>query len=182
MELATPSFYHTSRSQLATPLLTAIGLGKLDHVKLLLQHNALITTTTSDWSPLTMAAYITDSSIALQMTQFLFDNYTDDELNVNFRDSTYQITALLQSLYSNNYDVAKLLLKHGADVNLCDKNSNGVMLYCIPFSSIIIDQKDKSDPATINEYGSYDNYYNNYYSKLDPTSIIDHFITNYPQL
>ena len=57
-----------------------------------------------------MAAYHSDSSITFQMTQFLFDHYTDDKLNVNFHHPTDQVTALMSTLLQIHYNVVMLLL------------------------------------------------------------------------
>ena len=163
-----------------SPLLTAVRYGLLDIAKLLLQHGALVTATSQPkgWSILHIA---THSIKPFEMASFLLDNYKD-QLDLNHKTIADQITPLISSTQNHPFDVTKLFLQHGADPTQTDSHNNSILLHCC-LSQIFHDVDNgagKTDAYNdlMATYRSYENYYNNYHAKLDPTPMIDYF--NYP--
>jgi ankyrin repeat protein len=103
---------------IVTLLHHAIAAAKLDHVKLLLQHNASITATSTPngWCALHFAAH---SIKPFEMMSFLLDNYKS-ELNIDHPTASLK-TPLIELCQNYSLETFKLLLQHGANDRPVDK-------------------------------------------------------------
>ena len=92
------------------------------------------------------------------------------------------ITPLITSVH----ELTKLLIEAGADYTKHGLKAESLLYYCIPTPKLQDLKNGGSKTAThdqmLDKYGSYDNYYNNCYSKIDPTPIIDYLLDKCPLL
>ena len=113
----------------ATPLIHAVRAAKLDHVKLLIKHNALVTTLTAPnrWSVLHCCAQSPQPYI---MTEFFLTNY-QNVLDINHQN-TAEVMPIMTALQDADLETVKLLLEHKANYNFTDDKGNSPFVYCTP--------------------------------------------------